>query len=224
MVRQKRPRWRRGAAANAGLANQGQAIVELLVVCLISAVMALGVFFTMVRASRYEQNVRREAFARTQLALYLERIERGFSLASSTSGGDGGEIESLLQDEDAAFSVFFPKETGGVSFETNRAFRVSGASLSWTGNALFGKVDMAGDADGMKKRMDAEQAPFATAAPFSMDRGEMRDVVFKGFFVTNMTPRLLEVKLEADVLQVLSDGTRRFKPICASRIVRMWNR
>lgn len=214
------------AKRSANPANQsGQSVVELLVVTVIVAIIAVAGVFSFARASRLEQNLRREAFVRTRLVRHLELIERGLSLGARLSEGGGGEVfDSSESSKNAGFSVSFPMETGGISLESNRYFRVSRTSLEWTPYAVLGNIDYEGgsETNGTKK-MEPDPIPIDFSG--SSRRGAPTQFArFTGLSVTNFGGALLKVRLSADVAWQSGQGEWTYKPVSAERIVRLWNR
>lgn len=189
----------------------GTTLVELMVCSVVVATMALCAMFTFVHASRLERNLRREAYARTALAMHLERLARMLSLSNGVTG-----FGELTEAGGAAFCVSYPQEVGGVSFETNRIMRVRESRLQkWQDSLNVTLTNRNGNLKlvGREKRLDADFPLDATVC------GSRLSVVA----VSNVANGLVSVSLEAEVpLETSRSGTRT-KKIGANRMIRLWN-
>lgn len=190
----------------------GSTLAELLVCAVVVGAMAACGMSVHVRAGRLERNLRREAYARTALALHLERLERMLSLADGMAGSGGTDSagEDLVR-------ATYPQEVGGVSFETNSVMRVRETALRKTAGTLRAVVTNRNDGlelVGTERRFDAD-FPLALA-----DSGH---AAISGFSVSNVAPGLVSVRLESAVELETSRGGKRVKTVAADRIVRLWN-
>jgi Tfp pilus assembly protein PilE len=92
----------------------GATLIELLVVGLIVAILGVGLSISISQTLTIEQNYREEAGVRTALANQLAFLERYLSLADlvlTDSAGSDGVTN--------AFQATYPRETGGVAWETD---------------------------------------------------------------------------------------------------------
>lgn len=99
-----------------GIRSQsGVSLVEMLVVILITAILAVSLSFAVMQALRFSQRGREEAFVRESLCLVFERFSEALGMAKDVK---------VNTDRDE-WAAFYRLETGGVSFETNRFIRIS---------------------------------------------------------------------------------------------------
>ena len=210
-------------------------LVELLVVMLIVAIFSLFAGPVMVRASRLERNLRDEAYVRTRLVLDMERIAREVSLASRIDwlNPENGDVAATSQDAASLLNLdfpatnyivqlFYPEETGGVSFETNRISQVSSVRL------FPGTDFVLASASNRVDLMPAEQRRRLAVDPVFV--GTKNPVRLTGLSMTNV---ISGAEVQADLLHVTisamidldaGNGKRTPKEISVDRLMRMWNK
>lgn len=108
--------------------QDGFAVVEMVLSVFIIVLVTLAAFNAVKAIFTASQNYREESSVRTALAEHLAYAERYLSLAS---GADGTE----------SVWIVYPRETGGVAFETGHWVKVSGAMLSHSNKAMNFAID-----------------------------------------------------------------------------------
>lgn len=194
--------------------RSGYTLVELLVCAVVVLIMAFCGMFTFVRAGRLEMNLRREAYARTALAMHLERLEKMLQLANGIEG-----LGQLNPGDECLLRVSYPQEAGGVSFETNTIMRVRGTVLRMLQESLETVVSNRDEHLVLNGRVGRFDADFPLDV--SANAGRISLVA-----VSNMAPfatGLVTVRLQAEVDLDAGNGTTRTKTVSADRFVRLWN-
>lgn len=206
-------------------------LVELLVVTLIVACFALFAGPAYLRSSRLERNLRDEAYVRTRLVLCMERMVREISLAKSVAWDDPETRETVAVGVSSsldfpatnyAVSLFYPEETGGVSFETNRIANVSSVRFSpgreWMDSSASNRVSFSPAVQ--RRRLTADPVFLGTAGRSRISGFCITNVVSDGAVQSN----LLHVTLSAVVDLDDGNGGKHPKTISVGRFARMWNR
>ena len=183
---------------------RGHTLVELSIVILAMVVLAAAIAPDLVRRSRAEKNYRHEAFVRSRLVLHLGKIEQYLSLA--TNAVFAGE----------AIRAGFPRETGGVAFETNRVARVSRVSCLRDGESVDTEVTRQND----DLATVQEDRPHMDASPLYLDfalPARLCEMAVEGVGSVRL------VRLSAEVPWVHADGQTSCRTVSVSRVVRLWN-
>lgn len=201
-------------------------LVELLVVVSITLVFVFFAGLAMMRTTRLERNLRTEAFARTQLVLDLQRIARELSLATNINwitpnGSILTDSRNLHSETNYTVRLFYPEETGGVSFETNRISQVSSVRMALSGNGI------AASASNRVDLVPSEQRRILSADPVFVGHGN--EASFLSFSITNVVsgdevkPDLVHVTLSSVIRLDAGNGRTVDKILSVDRLVRMWN-
>lgn len=203
-------------------------LVELVLVMGIVATLALFAGPVWVRASRQERNLRAEAYVRTRLVMDLERIARELSLAERIDwmAPDGTVVEDsrlLSPDTNYVVRLFYPEETGGVSFETNRISQVSSLRVGLGADVLYSFASNHVD------HAPAEQRRLMFTTPVFPERAAS-SVVFSSLCVTNVLSssgevrqNLVHVTLSSTLQLDEGEGGQTEKVISVDRLAKLWN-
>ena len=187
---------------------KGMTLVELLLSMAILTLVITALAPRFIQSGHYEANIRAVAETRTALALDLERLARGVSLAEGLPAQGGDAV------------LHYPKSWGGVSFETGRIARVASAHLTRDKGALEIRLAQFTGFDA-----DARGEAIRSLGGGPSATGLSRPAL-SGFTMTRAAgqPNLLLLSLSADVPQRSSSGDLFHRTVTVTRYARMWNK